>query len=335
MRRLKEPFFRNGMLRMTKPLAVPYVRPRQMASFNHPLFGLREHRRNLARREAQGESLWSKYLNEQVRIKFAHAIADLAQEHRDSFDPTNPHRDLSDALDGAVRTVCSQLGIVALPNQQRWPATQKAVLDTVVDKRTDEALVFSLVEAIWQTTASFTYPPSGPFPRIDPRQEFGASIRTMLEDHRVAFDFIEGRFVARGEQIMHRSVVVPTLSLLSGRRDLRTTERHYLDALKSIQEHRYDDAITDACTTLESALAALGCEGNTLGKRFHNAVALGIATSYDKSLVNWLVSDRGAKSDAHPEGIATTRADAWLSVHVIGAFILCLTEAQGRGTQKA
>lgn len=303
-----------------------------MIDLNSPLFGLREHRKKLSRQEAQGAKLWSEHLDREVRTKFAHTIVLLGEEHQNAVDRNHQLRDFSDVVDRATRSVCFQLGIPLLSHQHSWPASENELLNTIVDSATHKDLIFSLVEAIWQTTSTFLYPPTGGAHRPDPRLQFAANIQTVLEDHRIAYDFIEGRFISRGEEIMHRSVVLPTLTLLSGRRQLATAESKYLDSLKSIQDRRFDDAITDSCAALEATLGALGCKGNSLGKKFHQAVSLGIATSYDKKIVEWLSADRGAKGDAHPGGSTATRVDAWLSAHVVGAFILRLADPDGRGT---
>ncbi len=303
-----------------------------MIDFNNPLFGLREHRKKLSRREAQGAKLWSEYLDQEVRTKFAHTIVLLGQEHHNAVDKNHQLHGFADVVDRATRSVCFQLGIASLPHQHSWPAFENELLNTIVDSSTNKSLIFSLIEAIWQTTLTFLYPSTAGVYRDDPRLQFAGNVQTILEDHRIAYDFVEGRFIPRGEQIMHSSVVLPTLTLLSGRKQLATAESKYLDALKSIQERRFDDAITDSCATLEATLGALGCNGNTLGKKFHHAVSLGIATSYDKKIVEWLSADRGAKGDAHPEGSMATRVDAWLSAHVVGAFILRLADPEGRGS---
>ena len=86
---------------------------------------------------------------------------------------------------------------------------------------------------------------------------------------------------------------------------------------------------------LEATLGTLGYQGNTLGKRLSRAIGAGVLTQYDKKIADWLSSDRVAKGDSHPEGLRTRRADAWLSVHVTGALILCLAEGEDRGKPMA
>ena len=299
-------------------------------NFSHPLFGLREHRRNLARREASGDNLWAKHLDQEVRNKLLHTIVVLGQEHQNAIDQSRQFNNYSDVVDHVVRTACFHSGIAALPHQRSWPASENELLKTIVDNHTDKSLVFSLIEAIWQTTAPFSYRRTGPGRPNDPRLQFSTNIRTILDDHRVAFDFVEGQFIPRGDQTMHREVIVPTLTLLSDRKNLDIAESKYTDALKSIQDKRFDDAITDTSAALEATLGALGCSGNTLGKKLSHAMKLGLLAQYDKKLVDWLSSDRGTRGDAHPEGSGATRADAWLSAHIAGALILCLAEGEGR-----
>ena len=134
---------------------------------------------------------------------------------------------------------------------------------------------------------------------------------------------------------MHGSVVEPTLSLLSGRKKFAAAERKFFDALKSLQESRFDDAITDTYSALEETLDAVGCKGNTLSRKFQHATTLGIVTAYDKRIVDWLCADRVEKGDMHSGGSKTRRADAWLAVHIAGAVILCIAEEEGRGSPRS
>ena len=302
-----------------------------MIDFNQPLFGLREHRRRLSDREAQGEIYWTKSLTQEVRNKFAHVILDFGQDHHSAHDHTQRLNSSDDVFNQVAKAVCRHLGIVSLPQWQNWRSTEQNILDTIISIRTDNAIVFSLTEAIWQITEPFVYRPRDPRQPADPRQQFAHSIRAILSDHRVAYDFIEGQFIARGNQIMHSNIVVPTLSLLSGRKRFAEAERKFFDALKSLQERRFDDAVTDTCSALEETLDAFGCEGNTLNQKFKRATTLGIATQYDKRILDWLSADRVSKGDTHSGGSKATQADAWLAVHVTGALILCLAEAEGRG----
>jgi len=223
----------------------------------------------------------------------------------------------------------------SLPNQGSWRSLEKAIVDTIIDIRTEHDIVFSLIEAIWHTTEPFVYHSNAPRQRVDPRQQFGVTIRTILSDHRVSYDFVEGQFVARGNQVMHNGIVEPTLSLLSGRKKFAAAETKFFDALKSIQESRFDDAVTDTCSALEETLDAVGCTGNTLNRKFQHAITLGIATGYDKKIVDWLSADRVDKGDTHSGGSKATRADAWLTLHVTGAVILCIAEAEKRGVPQA
>ena len=297
---------------------------------NNPLFGLREYRRTRASREASREIHWSDYLEQVVQNKLLYAIIELEQAHGNAYDHSGQLCDFAGVINRTVRIVCAQHGILHLPGHEYRSSPRDELISTIVSNGVDRDIVFSLIEGIWLTTQTFKYRPvrAG----LDPRNQFAENIRVILEDHRVAFDFIGGQFISRGDQALHKNVIVPALTLLSGRASFETPERRFAEALASIKDGRFDDAITDACGSLEATLGELGCDGNTLGKKFHHAINLGIATQYDKKIVDWLSSERVSKGDAHPDGPKATRADAWLSIHIAGALIVCLLEPGDRGT---
>ena len=305
-----------------------------MAS-TEPLFGLRKFREDVAALEAQGKSLWTEELAQHVRAKVVQALLRMRETYRrySAFD------DLVDAFDevlvDAIDEVTFQLGIarkstVGVRSKYQKQCTIDSFLDHITERDGIDTILFSFVEAVWQLTEPLE---TGSRPELSdnsPRHQLSRHIRATLEDHRVAFDFVRGRFVARGDQVMHSRVVLPALTLLSGRDQFGDAERRFLDALKSIQEGRFDDAITDSSAALEAVLGSLGCSGNTLGKKFQDAKGKGLVTSHDLKLADWISADRASKGDAHPEGASVARADAWLATHIVGAIIVRLAEQKSR-----
>ena len=127
---------------------------------------------------------------------------------------------------------------------------------------------------------------------------------------------------------IHDRVVRPTLNLLAGLTGWEEVERAYQKALAEISRDP-SDAITDASSALEIALRLRNCVGNSLGDLAKSGISRRVLMPYDQKLIDWTNSDRASRGDAHgsPE---TPMADAWLTVHVVGALILRLSS----GTQR-
>ncbi len=199
-------------------------------------------------------------------------------------------------------------------------------------------VVFSLIEALiallLQTRQPFGDVPEVAFfhyRRFLP--QFIQTVRTILHEHRVSFDLIDGNFVPRESLEMHESVVIPVLTLLGGRRGFDGAETAYQKALSELHTGSPDDAITDAGTALQETLVALGCSGNSLGPLAKSAINKGVITGYDGKIVDWVSADRSSKGDAHNAKPAS-REDAWLAVHVVGALILRIADGPLRSSQR-
>jgi len=98
------------------------------------------------------------------------------------------------------------------------------------------------------------------------------------------------------------------------------------------------DAVTDAGTALQEMLKSLGCRGNQLGDLIRSAKSKGLLGAHDTPLfetfekaMHWVAADRSEKGESHHLSDATLD-DAWLIVHVVGAFIVRLASDEGRGS---
>lgn len=165
-------------------------------------------------------------------------------------------------------------------------------------------------------------------------ERFYRRIRSVLREHRVSFDFIEGRLVPIESHQLHEQIVIPTLTLLTHRENFKSVETAYCKALDELHTGTPDDTITDAATALQEALTALGCEGKSLGPLAKSALKKGVITGHDKKhLIDWVSADRNNTGDAHNVSPASAD-DAWLTVHVVGALFLRITSGPlrlGRG----
>ena len=81
---------------------------------------------------------------------------------------------------------------------------------------------------------------------------------------------------------------------------------------------------------------AVGCEGNQLGDLIKSARTRGLIAAHDSPLLdviekalNWVAADRSQTGDSHHASHAS-RDDAWLIVHIVGAFIVRLAAGEPR-----
>lgn len=282
-------------------------------------FGLRKKRGYQTELEAAGKNLWTDRLSPVVRVQFTHIIKNSVEQHY-----------LNDQISDVERHVSFQFGFISLSHAFgfRTLSSLEQVLNAILYEECEEDVVFSLLEAVWDIVPHY---PGGHVP--NPRGIYSHDLRVVLEDARVSYDFVEGNIVPRGEQEMHVEVVVPTITLLSGRPSFEDAERNYMDALTSIRQGRFDDAVTNAAAAVEATLRILGCGDarTAFAKRGAVAIERNLLAPHDKGLLGWITATRGLEGDAHGQGSHTTRADAWLVVHVAGALILRLVDGPNRG----
>lgn len=267
------------------------------------LYGERKRLKELAEREAAGESFWTEHIERTARAKIA-----LAWSGSLRHMGYGQESDFSEAI--SLQLVRS-LGLEQV----------RGTPDFFVEI-TDPDLVFSYIEAVYNALRVFG--------RDEDR--FEGRVNEVLNSHRIAYRMVEGEIVPLSSDELHVAVVGPTLRLLVGRDDFAPAHATYLKALKEISHEDAGDAITDAATALQEALSALGCQGNALGPLINDARKKGLLAPHDEKLasgiqkfLDWVSADRSATGDAHGDSSATL-ADAWLAVHVVGALILRLAD---------
>lgn len=286
---------------------------------SRPYFGLRKHRRHQAELEASGERIWTDKLTHTVRVQFTHIIKRFAEQYY-----------LNDRLSEVAQDVSFQFSFISLSHAFNFHAFSplEEVLNAVINERCEEDVVFSLLEGVWDIVPHYQ---GGHV--ASPRSMYSNGVQMILEDGGISYDFIEGNIIPRSQQEMHVEVVVPAITLLSGRSGFEDAERNYMDALTSIRQGRFDDAVTNAASAVEAVLRILGC-GNAqtaFEKRGAIAIERNLLASHDKRLLGWVTATRGSEGDAHGRGSHTSRADAWLLIHVAGALILRLVDGPNRG----
>lgn len=177
------------------------------------------------------------------------------------------------------------------------------------------------------------------FPGSDlPRTaSFIEKVNEVFEQERVAWRLIDGEMVEMRSQELHESVVEPAMRLLHQAR-FANVDAVYRKALDELSKGDAADAVTDAGTALQEMLKSLGCRGNQLGDLIRSAKSKGLLGAHDTPLfetfekaMHWVAADRSEKGESHHLSDATLD-DAWLIVHVVGAFIVRLASDEGRGS---
>ena len=160
-------------------------------------------------------------------------------------------------------------------------------------------------------------------------------INDVLAQERVAWRLVDREMIEMHSQELHAEVLEPAMKLLHDSR-FRTVDVAYRKALDELSRGDGADAVTDAGTALQEMLTALGCEGNQLGDQIKSARGKNLLAAHDTPLfdsveraLHWIAAARRQTGDSHRASSAT-RDDAWLIVHVLGAFIVRLAAGSAR-----
>ena len=269
--------------------------------FRYVLWSERKRLAATQEREAAGESLWSDEIPEAARRKIAH-IWEV---------------DLSFANDSQTEAFYKQQSLLfRLDGRDAFAQTPRQFVQL-----TDTDEILTHIEAVRR---AFENAHIG-------HHLFNTIVNRTFNEHRIAFRLVEDSVIPLASDELHVEIVEPTLRLLV---DSRFADAHesYLKSLKEISSGDPADAITDAGTALQSALAALGVSGNSLGAQLKDAKKKGLLAPHDQNLadgiakfIGWASADRNETGDAH-KPTDPALSDAWLMVHVVGALILRLAD---------
>jgi hypothetical protein len=282
----------------------------------------RRRQRELVEREAAGESFWTTDFTPEVRTKVKLAAADTIGHT--AGDKVYPY---------AHGLLTRQWG------RNRFTAAASNPTEDVIGALTvgDSEMVPDVIEALGVSIDFFIHNHQQPWERPTAGiGYFSNEMNRIFREERVAYQLIEGEMVDLEAEELHAEVVAPALRLLSGRRGFEGVEIAYKDALREIANGDADDAITDAGTALQEALAALGCSGNSLGPLIADARRRNLLAPHDARLekaiadvMEWVSADRSQSGEAHHVSSASIE-DAWLIVHIVGALILRLASGPPR-----
>ena len=288
------------------------------------LHSMRRRMKEMAEAEAGGVSFWTETFDPKVRTRIRHAYDRMARETY--FDKTFA------AFEDARTMILEQEGMEFLV---AGDVVGSRDFELYLERASDdmyptaiEALAKSLDKHDWLTTYDVGY-------RVGRPGRLAAAVNEIFSQERVAWQLINDEMIPMKSMELHHEVVEPALRLLHDPR-FPGAESAYRKALDELSKGDGADAVTDAGTALQELLTALGCEGNQLGDLIKSARKKRLLASHDSPLLDavekamqWVSADRSETGEAHHASDAT-RSDAWLIVHIVGAFVVRLASDEAR-----
>jgi len=171
-------------------------------------------------------------------------------------------------------------------------------------------------------------------PRYD-KEIFLYQVNDLLLASRVEWHFEDDHFVRLGNSTMHTAIVKPASILLDLDPRFARASSGFQLALTRLSDNQPDVAITDAASAVQEFFRCLDVYGQSVSDQLNNAQKKGIITTTDKKLLkplfDWVNADRSDKGNAHAvRNQDSTRADAWLAIHVAGALMVRLSDREPR-----
>lgn len=170
-------------------------------------------------------------------------------------------------------------------------------------------------------------------------KSFSDTVVRRLREHRLAYDVVDLKVVAKQSEELHQQVVVPALTLLHSQVQYADAEKQYHDALDELAAGNWADAVTDANAAVENLLRTIvGFQQGQLPGLLAEARKRGLFGDNQANRIKKVVTGltalsdvRNTDSDAH--GNDTDPATAWLAVHWAGALLVYLVQrAEDNGT---
>jgi hypothetical protein len=279
---------------------------------------------DMAEREAAGESFWTEGFSQKVRRRIRHAYDNLGYSFLDSSGEcfTDARRMILEqegdeflSASAVVPYRDFELFLIDAPDDM-YPTALEALVIAIDNLRVDE---------------DFYGPP--------PTDGFSSRLRNAVNEvfsqERVAWKLVQHEMVEMKSQELHEALVEPALRLIHDARFARV-DATYRKSLKELSSGDGADAVTDSGTALQELLTELGCDGNQLGDLIRSARKKEILAAHDASTLDalekamhWVAADRSETGDSHHASEAS-REDAWLIVHIVGAFIVRLASGGKR-----
>ena len=272
----------------------------------------------MAEAEARGESFWTEGFGHRVRTRVQHVFDYLATEGRFNSGDV--------LIVSARQTILEQEGgYFVFARSLSASADFRGLLKTGADDRFPTALE-ALIQALLRRGL------------LKHAEAFKDRVNEIFAQERVAWRFVGFEMVEMKSEELHEAVVEPALRLVHDAR-FAGVDATYRKALDELSKGDGADAVTDAGAALQELLTALGCTGDQLGDLIRSARQKRLLGAHDTPLLetveramHWVAADRSQTGESHHASDAT-REDAWLIVHVVGAFIVRLA-AGGQRPQR-
>lgn len=290
------------------------------------LHSMRRRIQAIAAAEAAGQPVWTEAFDERVRSRVRHVWSRIANGA--GWD------EVGRCFETARRLILEQEGIASLTAAETWASADfDQFFSTCPDDMWPTALeaLTLAIEARDQEGAQVGYIYYGY------ANAFTEEVNEIFHQERVAWKFVDHQMVEMKSSELHEAVLEPALRLLHDPR-FAAADQSYRKALEELSRGDGADAITDAGTALQEVLTTVGCEENQLGDLIKSAKAKGLLASHDtpvstaiEKALRWVAADRSQSGESHHASSAS-REDAWLIVHIVGAFIVRLAEGTARPT---
>jgi hypothetical protein len=278
------------------------------------LYSLRKRMQAMVEAEAIGQSFWTEEFSERVRGRIRHAWTRVVER---------TPMDAAGVFVAARRLIVEQQGTYYLYGDS-FNALQD--FELFLESGDDESYATALeaiLAALLQGDRAFY------------AAEFAAAVNEIFQQERVAWKLVDFQMIEMRSEELHEVVVEPALRLIHSSR-FGKVDATYRKALDELSKGDGADAVTDAGTALQELLEALGCTGNQLGDLIRSARQKGLLGAHNTPLLeaveramHWVAADRSQSGESHHASEAT-RDDAWLIVHVVGAFIVRLASGGTR-----
>jgi hypothetical protein len=286
------------------------------------LYSRRKRQKERADAESVGKSFWTTNFDPKVRMRMLYAAREAAK-----FDATP-------LFERARYLILKDEG---LPYLQGYGPNFSEAQDfgDYYLACSDEAMP-NVIEALYLAMETFGGLGGSSFHiNLMESEGFTRDVQQILEEERIAFEFVRGQMVPFESKELHQAVVEPAMRLLHDPR-FQAAEKSYQHALEEVTKGKPGDAITDAGTALQEMLTTLGCDGDSLGPLIKSAKAKGLLAAHDVRMTQaiadtmaWVSADRDEKGDSH-KADAAAKEDAWFIIHVVGALIVRLVGASAR-----
>lgn len=152
------------------------------------------------------------------------------------------------------------------------------------------------------------------------------AVNTLFVREKIGYEIINDQIVHKSNEFLHREVVKKTI-LTFGECGFEKAEKDFLDALDALAKGDYDNAITMANTSFESAMKKILNESDGDAKQLiGELVKKGILPQYlkDKMLMVTVMRHKESNSHGRLEDPECTKELAEYAIHCAGSNIVFL-----------